>query len=148
MPDVEVEHVGSTAVPGALTKGDVDLLVRVARADFPMAVKALGGVYAVHQPQNWTASLASFIDAEASEPPVGVQLVASGSADDTLFVSFRDALIADAALLAEYNELKRSLAGEDYERYTEKKGEFVERVLDEINGANGSASRAGGDCLG
>jgi GrpB-like predicted nucleotidyltransferase (UPF0157 family) len=102
MPDAEVEHVGSTAVPGALTKGDVDLLVRVRRDDFPVAVEALGGVYAVHQPQNWTACLASFVDAEATEPPVGVQLVVAGSADDALFVAFRDALIADAALLAEY----------------------------------------------
>ena len=29
LPGVEIEHVGSTAIPGALTKGDLDLLVRV-----------------------------------------------------------------------------------------------------------------------
>jgi GrpB-like predicted nucleotidyltransferase (UPF0157 family) len=29
VPDAEVAHVGSTSIPGALTKGDLDLLVRV-----------------------------------------------------------------------------------------------------------------------
>ena len=60
---------------------------------------------------------------------MGVQLVVAGSADDALFGPFRDALVRDPALLAEYNALKRSLDGQDYERYTDVKGEFVEPVL-------------------
>lgn len=134
LPDVEVRHVGATSVPRALTKGDVDLLVRVEQQDFAMAVEALGSVYAVHQTQNWTSSLASFTDRESFEPPIGVQLVVAGSAGDALFEPFRDALISDPALLAEYNALKLRLDGEDYERYTSEKGKFVERVLREING--------------
>jgi GrpB-like predicted nucleotidyltransferase (UPF0157 family) len=61
--------------------------------------------------------------------PVGIQLTVAGSADDALFGPFREALIRAPALLAEYNALKLRLDGEDYERYTEVKGEFVERVL-------------------
>lgn len=129
LPGAEVEHVGSTAVPGALTKGDVDVLVRVAAADFATAVKVLGDHYSVHQPHNWTSSLASFKDPTAHEPPVGIQLVIAGSAEDAFFGPFRDALIREPALLAEYNQLKRSLDGADYDGYTEAKGEFVERVL-------------------
>jgi GrpB-like predicted nucleotidyltransferase (UPF0157 family) len=133
LPDAEVEHVGSTAVPGALTKGDVDLLVRVSAARFARAAEILGEHYAIHQPQNWSSGLASFKDPTAQEPPVGVQLVVAGSATDAFFGPFRDALIGDPALLAEYNRLKQSLDGVDYDRYTEAKGEFVERVLREIN---------------
>ena len=61
--------------------------------------------------------------------PGGVQLAVAGSADDALFAPFRDALIADPVLLAQYNALKLELDGADYERYTDVKGAFVERVL-------------------
>src|SRR5690349_16634427 len=70
VPGAEVEHVGATAVPGALTKGDVDLLVRVGEPEFPAAVKALSRRYAIHQPHNWTPTLASFTDPRARQLPV------------------------------------------------------------------------------
>jgi GrpB-like predicted nucleotidyltransferase (UPF0157 family) len=125
----EIEHVGSTSVPGALTKGDVDLLVRVQADEFAAAVVAMGAHYAVHQPENWTPTLASFACDSPGDPPVGVQVVVAGSSDDALFGPFRDALIRDPGLLADYNALKRRYDGEDYQLYTEVKGEFVERVL-------------------
>ncbi|MDQ3572836.1 MAG: GrpB family protein [Actinomycetota bacterium] len=124
-----VEHVGSTSIPGALTKGDVDLLVRVEAGRFEAAIAALRRLYVVNQRENWTPTYASFAEAEATAVPVGVQLAVVGSADEALFTSFRDALIRDPALLAEYNALKLRHDGEGYERYTKVKGEFVERVL-------------------
>ena len=99
LPGVEIEHVGSTAIPGALTKGDLDLLVRVPAERFDVAVAALRDLYAIHQPENWTPTYASFVDGASHDPPVGVQLAVAGSADDALFAPFRDALIADPALL-------------------------------------------------
>jgi GrpB-like predicted nucleotidyltransferase (UPF0157 family) len=129
LPGAEVEHVGATAVPGALTKGDVDVLVRVGEDDFPAAVDVLSDVYPIHQPHNWTPTLASFKAKEPAELEVGVQLVVAGSDADRWFGPFRDALIDSPALLAQYNQLKQRLDGLDYARYTELKGEFVERVL-------------------
>ncbi len=125
----DVEHVGATSVPGALTKGDVDVLVRVSAERFADAVQRLRLLYAVHQPHNWTETLASFVDREATELPVGVQLVVAGSTDDTMFGAFREALMTNPALLARYNGLKRALDGECYERYTEIKGEFIEQTI-------------------
>jgi GrpB-like predicted nucleotidyltransferase (UPF0157 family) len=133
LPDAEVEHVGATAVPGALTKGDVDLLARVSERDFAEAVSILRKRYVVHQPHNWTQTLASFKVPDASEPPVGVQLVVAGSDADGFFGPFRDLLINTPALLADYNELKLRLDGLDYESYTERKAEFVEKVLHQAN---------------
>jgi GrpB-like predicted nucleotidyltransferase (UPF0157 family) len=128
LQDVEIEHVGATAVPGALTKGDVDLLVRVEPEALEAAAAALGALYAIHQADNWTPTYASFVDPDA-DPPVGIQVAAAGSAEDALFAPFRDALTRDPALLEEYNALKLRLNGEDYERYTEQKAAFIERVL-------------------
>jgi GrpB-like predicted nucleotidyltransferase (UPF0157 family) len=129
VPGAEVEHVGATAVPGALTKGDVDLLVRVGEPCFSTAVEALRRQYAIHQPRNWTPTLASFKAPDAAGLAVGIQLVVAGSDADAFFGPFRDALIDSPALLAEYNQLKLRLDGLDYEQYTEQKGEFIERVL-------------------
>jgi GrpB-like predicted nucleotidyltransferase (UPF0157 family) len=95
-------------------------------AGFDAAVVALRELYAVHQPENWTPTYA---DPAASDPPVGVQLAVRGSGDDLLFAPFRQALIDDPALLREYNDLKLSLDGEDYESCTDVKGAFVQRVL-------------------
>jgi GrpB-like predicted nucleotidyltransferase (UPF0157 family) len=129
LPGVGVEHVGSTSIPGALTKGDVDLLVRVEAGEFDRAVAALSGRYSIHQPENWTPTYASFVAADEAPLPVGLQLVVVGSPEEGFFVPFREALAGDPALLAEYNALKRRHDGDDYERYTKAKGEFVERVL-------------------
>ena len=133
VPGAEVEHVGATAVPGALTKGDVDIAVRVGKPQFSAAVDALSSRYAIHQPHNWTPTLASFTEPDPGELPVGIQLVVAGSDADQFFGPFRDALINSHALLTEYNELKLRLDGLEYERYTEAKAQFVERVLRELN---------------
>jgi GrpB-like predicted nucleotidyltransferase (UPF0157 family) len=137
IPSADVEHVGATAVPGALTKGDVDVLVRVSHPEFTAAVEVLSGRYAIHQPHNWTPTLASFTAPAAAKIGVGIQLVVEGSEPDGFFGPFRDALITSPALLAEYNRLKQQLDGLDYQRYTDRKGEFVERVLRELNAGTG-----------
>jgi GrpB-like predicted nucleotidyltransferase (UPF0157 family) len=140
VPGAEIEHVGATAVPGALTKGDVDVLVRVGEADFSAAADALASRYAIHQLHNWSPSLASFSATDAGELPVGIQLVVRGSAADRCFGPFRDALINSQTLLAEYNELKLRLDGLEYERYTEQKGQFIERVLRQLNERSADAT--------
>ena len=35
VPDADIHHVGSTAIPGSLTKGDLDVQVRVVASAFP-----------------------------------------------------------------------------------------------------------------
>jgi GrpB-like predicted nucleotidyltransferase (UPF0157 family) len=129
LPDADVVHVGATAIPGALTKGDLDLMVRVPAEAFDAAAMALGSAYSIHQPENWTPTFASFVDPEATDPPVGVQLVAAGAPEEGIFEPFIARLRDDPAVLDEYNALKRRLDGSDYERYTREKGEFIERLL-------------------
>ncbi|MGA2445870.1 MAG: GrpB family protein [Opitutaceae bacterium] len=126
----EIEHIGATAIPGALTKGDVDVLVRVARDDFPAAVDALKRRFAIHQPENWNADFASFRDEITFSLPLGIQLVVKG-ADSDFFLYLRDRLRADARLLAEYNQLKTRHGGGKPENYWRAKNRFFERMLAE-----------------
>jgi len=45
IPGARIEHVGSTAVAGSLTKGDLDICVIVDAEHFDAAVQAFTGSY-------------------------------------------------------------------------------------------------------
>ena len=129
LPAAEVEHIGSTAVPGALTKGDLDLLVRIPSSQFDSAVAALRRRYAVNQPRSWTSQFASFKQEPADEIPVGVQLVIAGGKDDALFLAWRDRLRTDPGLRERFNAFKRGQVGAGPDEYIEAKAEFIEAEL-------------------
>jgi GrpB-like predicted nucleotidyltransferase (UPF0157 family) len=122
-----VEHIGATAVPGCLTKGDLDIVVRVPEAQFETAKATLTGRYARNLGSCQTRFFAAFAD-EAAEPPLGVQLVVIGSEFDD-FTAFRDRLLADPALVARYNALKRTFDGQDMEVYRAAKSAFIAEAL-------------------
>ena len=58
LPGARIEHVGSTAVPGSLTKGDLDICVIVDRAEFERASRVLAARFEIHQSENWSPTLA------------------------------------------------------------------------------------------
>lgn len=129
-PTAQVEHVGATAVVGSLTKGDVDLAVRVSEGDFDAAVTALESIYAIDQPGNWTSTYASFRAEPGENPPVGIQVSVKDSSDD-FFVAVRDLLREDTALLNDYNKLKTEHMNTDDNQYLAAKARFMEHVLRE-----------------
>ena len=135
LPDAEVEHIGATAVPGSLTKGDLDLLVRVPPEELSAAVQALQERYAIYQRENWTETYASFVDEQADDPRVGVQLVVAGSDLDVAFVSIRRLLRSRPDLVERSNDLKRSFEGGDPQEYVAAKQAFIEALLQEIEPA-------------
>jgi GrpB-like predicted nucleotidyltransferase (UPF0157 family) len=51
LPGARIEHVGSTAVPGSLTKGDLDICVVVEGAEFERASRVLAERFEIHQPE-------------------------------------------------------------------------------------------------
>jgi GrpB-like predicted nucleotidyltransferase (UPF0157 family) len=131
VPSAQVEHVGATATPGALTKGDLDLLVSVESHTFPAAVDALGERYDLEQRENWTETFASF--AEAGDLPVGIQLVVAGSDIEVAFRSLRRLFRTRPALLEQSNALKRRFEGGDPAAYARAKQELLEAQLRELD---------------
>ncbi len=115
LPDAEAHHVGATAIPGALTKGDVDVLVLVASGALARAIPVLGQQYAVKQRKNWTAEFASFGDDTGHALPLGVQVVVKGSEHDFLLY-LSNYITAHRSALEEYNRLKVEHAGADAQR--------------------------------
>jgi GrpB-like predicted nucleotidyltransferase (UPF0157 family) len=125
VPGARVEHVGSTAVPGSLTKGDLDICVIVEGEEFEPASRALAQRFRIHQPENWSPTLASFTAPLEDGIDVGVQLVPAGSPDERAFVGWRDRLRADPQLRARYDELKRRHRADGMDAYRAAKEQLI-----------------------
>lgn len=114
-------------MPGCLTKGDLDIVVRVQREDFQAAEAALAARYARNSGSVRTNEFAAFED-ETCTPHLGIQLTVKGGGVD-VFHQFAAALRADPALVKRYNELKLAHDGQPMDRYRAAKDAFVTDAL-------------------
>lgn len=128
----DIRHIGATAVPGCVTKGDLDIVVRVAAEDFDKADVCLARMLDRNKGSVRTATFAAFEDNSAA-PHLGVQLAAIDGPED-FFHLFVDALNASPSLVAAYNELKARFDGHPMEEYRRAKDAFVARVLRQARG--------------
>lgn len=108
----ELRLVGGSSMPGLLTHGDVDLLLRVEPGSFPAATVRLRRLHPPRREDLWTDQMSLFLVDPAV--PVELAVVPVGSAQDTHFVSAWDRLAETPELRERYNALK-DLPAEDYE---------------------------------
>jgi GrpB-like predicted nucleotidyltransferase (UPF0157 family) len=131
LPGADVQHVGSTAVPGSLTRGDLDIQVRVPAADFDAAEAVLASHYQRNDRSDRATSFASFTDEKAA-PPLGVQLTAIDGPQDR-FHRFRDVLRAHPQLREAYDALKLGWEGRPRAGYRAEQAAFfaeLGKILD------------------
>ncbi|BDG47393.1 GrpB family protein [Parageobacillus sp. KH3-4] len=128
LPEADVQHVGSTAIPNSLTKGDLDIQVRVPAEMFNAAVEKLSTLYAINEGSVQTDYFRAFQD-DTFDLPLGVQLTVIDSKLD-VFWKFREVLLANDAYRAEYDELKKAYEGKSMEAYREAKQRFFARLME------------------
>jgi GrpB-like predicted nucleotidyltransferase (UPF0157 family)/GNAT superfamily N-acetyltransferase len=128
VPGVVLEHIGATSMPDSITKGDVDVNLRVAPQRFDSVVAALAARFDVAQPQNWSGTYASFSDTRRGLP-LGIQVTVAGSDDDFL-VELRDRMREDPDLRRRYDAVKRANAPAGHDAYWQAKNDFLRRVRD------------------
>ena len=126
---VQIEHIGSTAVPGLAAESTVDILITLLQfpppAGFGEAMRAIGYVQTLdHDPRQ-----AMF---EKAAPKIWVHVYWDGDSDATDLTLFRDYLRAHPERARAYELLKRRLAGEhtDSGAYTLAKKAFVRETVD------------------
>lgn len=120
--------MGATSVPECLTKGDLDVNVRLPLAEFAVAERALAERFDRNVGTIRTADFASFKD-DGRDPPQGIQLTVLGS-DYDFFLDFQRALCADPQAVAAYNALKRRHDGGDMDAYRQVKSMFIRNLID------------------
>ena len=130
VPGVDVQHNGSSAVPGSLTKGDLDMQVRVPECRMAEAVAALAPRYHVNHPDMWTPRFALYERYEEAVP-VGVAITAIGSEYDTYHV-VREVFKRNGWLRDAYNAIKRAHEGLPEPDYRKAKDDFFKHHRDFI----------------
>jgi GrpB-like predicted nucleotidyltransferase (UPF0157 family) len=133
--DPQIEHIGSTAVPGLAAKPIIDMLVGVhSLNDFDRHYDRLG-VYGYEYIPEYERALPDrrfFKRAVRGVRTHHVHVVAVNGLYWKRYLKFRNTLRTDSWLAARYAELKRRLAarfGLDRDAYTNGKTGFVESVL-------------------
>jgi GrpB-like predicted nucleotidyltransferase (UPF0157 family) len=128
----DIEHIGSTAVPGLAAKPVIDIMAPVASLpeslDAIAAAATIGYLHYPYKPDlmHWLCKPSPRFRTHH------LHLVPYRSGLWFERLAFRDALRSDIRLCSEYAALKRRLAaeaGHDREAYTDGKTGFIERVL-------------------
>lgn len=126
VPDAEVVHVGSTSLERGLSRGDLDIQVRVAACRYAAALAAIAPHYMVNDDGYTSDDAASFKD-DSLDPPVGLILTAINGSGDVLW-RFRDTLRSCPELAAEYSAIKARCQGGSLAAYRAAKALFIDRV--------------------
>jgi GrpB-like predicted nucleotidyltransferase (UPF0157 family) len=129
VPAARVEHVGASSIPGAISRGDLDVCAIVPATHFDRACAAIKQLGYVEKPDTLrTSELCMLIPADPDEDHA-IQLIQAGS-EFEFFVSFRDALRADPELVRNYNQVKRESAALGEAAYRAAKSSFIRSVLE------------------
>lgn len=137
LPGIEIEHVGSTAVPGCDGKGIIDLMLLIPAGQLSAVCAIVDGMGFQHQsggkrhPDDRPMREGSFTF-DGSVFQLHVHLIPESSAEVDRLRKFRDRLAANPELVALYIEQKRRLIDaqiSDRSTYTLGKKAFIESVL-------------------
>jgi GrpB-like predicted nucleotidyltransferase (UPF0157 family) len=127
LPDAVIEHIGASSIPGAASKGDLDILIRVSGNELESAIALLTTLGFSEKNDTLRTSELCMLESSYNED-VAFQVIAIGS-EFECFLEFRDKLRKNSALLEQYNQLKMSCVGWSEDKYRLKKSTFVEHVL-------------------
>ncbi len=121
-PHVDVQHVGSSAVPGALTVGDLDIQIRINKEDVQAMKDFLHTIYHPHREDLWNEDFFIFCKKD-DDIPMSIPVTVMGSRFDEHY-RFRDLLISDPEILDTYNKLKLEFDGKEESEYKAAKAKF------------------------
>lgn len=135
----DVEHVGSTAVPGLAAKPIIDLQAPVRELGVASAVAlrlAPDGWHYVPPELDLRDYRCFFVKVVDDQRVAHLHLLMADHPRWAEQIAFRDALLADPALADQYSALKKELAlehGHDRETYTATKAHFIRAVIDAVH---------------
>ncbi|MFW2055887.1 GrpB family protein [Acinetobacter haemolyticus] len=125
-PYAIVEHIGSSAIPNAVSKGDLDIYIEIPQKYFLETIDNLKKLNFKEKLDTLRTNELCML--ESLDNDVALQIVTSGSVF-RFFLIFRDRLKESPDLVEQYDALKHSCTGIPQDRYRELKAEFIQRVL-------------------
>jgi GrpB-like predicted nucleotidyltransferase (UPF0157 family) len=137
LPAVEVDHIGSTAVPGCAGKGIIDLMVLYPEGQLEAAREAVDRLGFQRQtsgrifPETRPMRVGS-VEYQGTQFRINAHLICQGAAEAEELRRFRDSLRSDPVLLENYVRRKRELIASGIvqpARYSKEKGKMVDAYL-------------------
>jgi GrpB-like predicted nucleotidyltransferase (UPF0157 family) len=136
-PNLKIEHIGSTAVPGCWGKGIIDLLVMYGSGCIEPARHCLDTVGFQRQggPELFPESRpmrVGGIEYLGRGYRIHAHVIEHGRADAIALLKFRDLLRQDSQLQRAYEAHKRAILARGLTKsneYSKAKGDFIQRAL-------------------
>lgn len=130
LPFGKIEHIGSSAIPNAISKGDLDIYVEVKPDQFKFAIERLKTLNFIEK-QNTLRTHELCMLESLNNDDVAFQIVVTDSVF-TFFLAFKNKLINSPTLVNEYNQLKLQCSHLDPDQYRTIKSDFINRVLNHL----------------
>lgn len=135
LPDLTVEHIGSTAVPRLRSKHMIDLLIIASNQNLQVVKKSLIGL-GFHERDIWVDTkekpyVGGSIFFNDRDFDINLHICREGSNSHIQTLFFRDVLQRDAKLCNKYEQLKFEAienAGTDPKAYNDFKASFILEV--------------------
>ncbi|WP_044100083.1 GrpB family protein [Acinetobacter pittii] len=130
LPFAKIEHIGSSAIPNAISKGDLDIYIEVIPEQFEFAIEQLKTLNFIEK-QNTLRTHELCMLESLNNDDVAFQIVVTDSVF-TFFLTFKNKLISSPTLVNEYNQLKLQCSHLDPDQYRTIKSDFINRVLNHL----------------
>lgn len=135
---LQIEHVGSTSVPGLCAKPIIDILLVVKdsadETSYVPALEAAGYTLKIREPDWFEHRLFKGPDTD-----INLHVFSFGSPEIDRMLHFRDWLRSNEADRKRYEEVKRSLAKKNWrhvQHYADAKTSIVQEIMERANGNN------------
>ena len=130
IPEADIQQVGSSAIPGALGKFDIDIQIRISGELFKSVEVIMQQYYQEkHKERLWNEDLMVFLSKEENSEKIDYMVTVIDSPYDDYY-RVRDYFINNPEALADYNAFKMHYEGKPYHEYRTAKGAYL--------GGNGS----------
>ena len=127
LPFAKIEHIGSSAIPNTISKGDLDIYVEVKPDQFKFAIERLKTLNFIEKQNTLRTDELCMLES-LNNDDVAFQIVVTDSVF-TFFLAFKNKLINSPTLVNEYNQLKLQCSHLDPDQYRTIKSDFINRVL-------------------
>ncbi|MBI9087076.1 MAG: GrpB family protein [Desulfobacterales bacterium] len=149
LPDLSIEHIGSTAVPGLSSKHMIDLLIIASNQDLQVVKKSLIDL-GFHERDIWVDTdekpyVGGSLIYDSRVYDINVHICRNGSQTHVQTLMFREALLAEKKLRHKYERLKHEAienAGTDPKAYNDYKSSFILEVIESQNKANSADAKS------
>jgi len=143
LPNIEIEHIGSTAIPGIFAKPIIDILIPCSKQDFTNILNKLKAIGFENTPftniPKERPMLVAGINFQQNFYNIHLHLTPKGSDVHLNNIFFRDKLCQNPTLAQEYDRLKKAAITSgiiEATAYNLYKSPFIQSVLQQRTSCN------------